>query len=217
MFDKAEIKRRFEMNDAPIDRHGNFVYIGQDFYVTGAQIQALAHYHLLAGMSDADLLVALRNGDLSDFEAKYILKNSKEFIRDVLELDLDALRSSKTSTAELCGQLVVQVIKDLNATHEKMRLAPIEVNGDMFQADAKSREVILGYILTEREVDYWVVYNNEQIPMSLDALREVYKAIVARDEILHKQITDLKTEGRIYSEKRMYAQLVELSERVKAM
>ena len=94
MFDNAEIKRRFELNGRPIDRHGNFVYIGLDFYVSRVQFPLLAHYHLLSGMSDQDMMVALRDSDLSDFEAKYVLKSSKDFIRDVLGLDLEAIRQA---------------------------------------------------------------------------------------------------------------------------
>lgn len=217
MFDKAEIKRRFESNEQPIDRHGNFVYIGQDFYVTRAQFPLLAHYHLLNGMSDADAMTALRDSDLSDFEAKYVLKSCKDFIRDVLGLDLDELRKSRVSTDAMCGQLIVEVIRGLTAAYDKLRYVPIVVNGHTYQADAKAREAMLGYLLTDRLVEYWVVENNERIDMTLDELKIVFSAITERDADLHKQITDLKTEARIYAEQRMYAQLVELSERVKAM
>ena len=217
MFDKAEIKRRFEMNDRPIDRHGNFVYIELDFYVSRVQFPLLAHYHLLSGMSDADALVALRDSDLSDFEAKYVLKSSKDFIRDILGLDLEEIRKNRVSTDALCGQLIVQVITGLNAAYDKLRYLPIVVEEHTFQADAKAREAILGYLLTDRVVEYWVVENNEQIQLSLDELKIVYASITERDSTLHAQITGLKTEARIYAEKRMYAQLVELSERVKAL
>lgn len=217
MFDKAEIKRRFEMNDAPIDRHGNFVYVGHDIYSSRTQFPLLAHYHLLNGMPDAEAMVVLRDSDLSDFEAKYVLKSSKDFIHDVLELDLEAMRKNRVSTEAACGQLIVEVVKELTAAYDRCRYASIVANGHAFQADAKAREAMLGYLLTDRTVEYWVVENNEQIAMTLNDLRTVYAAITERDADLHKQITDLKTEGRIYAEQRMYAQLVELSERVKAM
>ncbi len=217
MFDNAEIKRRFELNGRPIDRHGNFVYIGLDFYVSRVQFPLLAHYHLLSGMSDQDMMVALRDSDLSDFEAKYVLKSSKDFIRDVLGLDLEAIRVNRTSTDTLCGQLIMEVVGTLNEVYDKLRYAPIVANGHTYQADAKAREAMLGYLLTDRVVEYWVFENNDQIEMSLGDLKTVYAAVTERDADLHKQITDLKTEGRIYAEKRMYAQLVELSERVKAM
>ena len=217
MFDKAEIKRRFELNDRPIDRHGNFVYIDLDFYTSRVQFPLLAHYHLLNGMSDADALTALRDSDMSVFEAKYVLKSSKDFIRDVLGIDLEDVRKSRVSTDGLCGQMITEIIGGLNAVYERKRYAPIEVEGHVFQADAKAREAMLGYLLTDRTVEYWVVENNEQIPLTLDALKLVYASVTERDATLHSDITALKTEGRIYAEKRMYAQLVELSERVKAM
>lgn len=218
MLNNAQIKARYEEMGLPIDRNGAYVRVGDGRESSIDDFSLLLHYHIIQGLDPQDAKAQLMaNHSMSDFEASFLVKKTLAFIHDVLEIDLEEVRKGRASTAALCGQLIVDVIAQLNAAYDKLRYLPITVNGHSFEADVKAREAMLGYLMTDRVVEYWVTETNEQIELTLDELKIVYSAITERDADLHKQITDLKTEARIHAEQRTYAKLVELSDRVKAM
>lgn len=218
MFSKSEIKARFEAGNWPIDRHGNYIDTNPERDYSATMLPLMLHYRLLAGMTDQEAERELATTYmLSAFEIAFLIRSTKEFIKDVLELDLDDIRNNKNSTATLCGQLVIEVVNNINAAYVRLRYSDVLVDECVFQADQKARESILSYLTADTAPEYWVTANNMQIECDRDMLLTIHEAIVSRDAACHEKATKLKTQARELSEQRNYAGLVELLDQVKAM
>lgn len=218
MFNKSEIKARFEAGGWPIDRHGNYVDTNPDRHYGEMMLPLLLHYRLLAGMTDQEAERELSTTYmLGAFEIAFLMRSTKEFIKDVLELDLDEIRANKNSTATLCGQLVIEVVAKINEVFGRKRYGDVLVDEAVFQADQKARESILGYLAAETAPEYWITADNRSIECDRDMLLTIQEAIVSRDAAYHEKATNLKTQARELSEQRNYAGLVELLDQVKAM
>lgn len=217
MFSHAEIKTRFFADQGIIDRHGNFVSIPGDFYTSMAQFPLLAHYHMLKGMTDKQVMAQLRTADLSVFESNYILADCHAFIKDILEIDLSAFHANRYDTATLCGQLVVKIIQKANEKFAKLPYENIEVAGITYQACTRSREAMAGYITTGVEPDFWTTADNHSVPHTVAQLGIVMRAIVERDNAIHAKSAEFKAKARIASESREYDTLVKLEAELDAM
>lgn len=217
MFSNAEIKARFFADRGPVDRHGNPVNMPGDFYTNMAQFPLLAHYHILKGMSDAQVLAQLRAADLSVFEANYILADCHAFIKDILEIDLTEFHANRYDTATLCGQLVVKIIRTANEKFAKLPYENIVVDGITYQACTRSREAMAGYISTGVEPEFWTTADNICVPHSVAQLGAVQRAIVERDNAIHVKTAEFKSKARIASELREYDTLVKLEAELDAM
>lgn len=218
MFSNSEIKQRFEENRWPIDRHGNYVDTNPDRDLNESMLPLMLHYRLLAGMTDAEAEQELATTySLSAFEIAFLMRSTKAFIKDVLEIDLEEIRKNKNSTAALCGQLVNDVVAKINEVYERERYEDIQIDGVVFQADQRARESIIGYIAADTAPEYWVTADNKSIECDHHMLLAIQEAIVVRDAAGHEKVTELKTKARVLSEQRDYAGLVELFDVVKAM
>ena len=218
MFSKSEIKARFESGKWPIDRHGNYIDTNPDRNFNETLLPLSLHYRLLAGMTDAEAEQELATTySLSAFEIAFLMRSTKAFIKDVLEIDLEELRKNKNSTATLCGQLVNDVVAKINELYERERYEDIQIDGVVFQADQRARESIIGYIAADTAPEYWVTADNKSIECDHHMLLAIQEAIVVRDAAGHEKVTELKTKARVLSEQRDYAGLVELFDAVKAM
>lgn len=218
MFSKSEIKARFESGKWPIDRHGNYIDTNPDRNFNETLLPLSLHYRLLAGMTDAEAEQELATTySLSAFEIAFLMRSTKAFIKDVLEIDLEEIRKNKNSTATLCGQLVNDVVAKINEVYERERYEDIQIDGVVFQADQRARESIIGYIAADTAPEYWVTADNKSIECDHHMLLAIQEAIVVRDAAGHEKATELKTKARVLSEQRDYAGLVELFDAVKAM
>lgn len=218
MLTNAEIKARYELRGMPIDRNGTFVKVGDDREVGVVDFTLLLHYHLIQGMSDQVALKKLISEfEMSNFEANFLLRKTKAFIKDVLEIDLEEVRNAKGSTAVMCAELVSEVVAKINEVFGRKRYGDVLVDEAVFQADQKARESILGYLAAETAPEYWITADNRSIECDRDMLLTIQEAIVSRDAAYHEKATNLKTQARELSEQRNYAGLVELLDQVKAM
>lgn len=218
MLTNAEIKARYEQRGMPIDRNGAYVKVGDDREVGVVDFTLLLHYHLIQGMTDQVAMSRLTGEfEMSNFEAKFLMNKTKAFIKDVLEIDLEEVRKAKGSTANLCAELVTEVVNNINAAYVRLRYSDVLVDECVFQADQKARDSILSYLTADTAPEYWVTANNMQIECDRDMLLTIHEAIVSRDAACHEKATKLKTQARELSEQRNYAGLVELLDQVKAM
>ena len=218
MFSNSEIKQRFEENRWPIDRHGNYVDTNPDRDLNESMLPLTLHYRLLAGMTDKEAEAALSGTyALSAFEIAFLIKSTKAFIKDVLEIDLEEIRKNKNTTATLCGQLVIEVVAEINLSYETRRFENVTINGQEFQADQGSRNVLVGFLAAGAVPEYWTRADNTAIECTHDLLVELQTAISERDAAYHAQATELKVQARQLSEARDYAGLMSLREEVKAL
>lgn len=218
MLTNAEIKARYEQRGMPIDRNGAWVKVGDDREVGVVDFTLLLHYHLIQGMSDQAAMSRLTGEfEMSNFEAKFLMNKTKAFIKDVLEIDLEEVRKAKGSTANLCAELVAEVVNNVNAAYERRRYGDVLVDECVFQADQKARESILGYLAADTAPEYWVTANNMQIECDRELLLAIQEAIVSRDAAYHEKATEQKAHARMLAEERNYAGLVELNDQIKAM
>ncbi|HHS7556374.1 TPA: hypothetical protein ACTPQ1_004666, partial [Salmonella enterica] len=164
-----EIRARYFKRDLPIDRHGNFMErIGaQDQGRTG--FCALLHYHLIEGMSDKEALERMKLYEMSAIEANFTLKRTKEFISNVLEIDLDEIRKNMKSTVRYIYEDVQKMLQELDHRYEDQRHSYIEFEGRHFQADETSRASLGQYIQAGHAPDYWLDTTNARIePFSVE-------------------------------------------------
>ncbi len=218
MLTNAEIKARYDQRGMPIDRNGTFVKVGDDREVGVVDFTLLLHYHLIQGMPDQVAKDRLMGEfGMSNFETNFLMKKTKEFIKDVLEIDLDEVRKAKGSTASLCAELVAAVVAKINEVYERKRLEDISIGEEVFQANQKAREAIVSYLSADTAPEYWVTADNKSIECDHHMLLAIQEAIVVRDAAGHEKVTELKTKARVLSEQRDYAGLVELFDAVKAM
>lgn len=208
-----EIRARYFQRDLPIDRHGNFMErIGaQDQGRTG--FCALLHYHLIEGMSDKEALARMKLYEMSEIEANFTLKRTKEFIANVLEIDLDEIRGNLKSTARYIYEDVQKMLLELDHRYEDERHGYIEFEGSYFQADESSRTILGQYIQADTAPEYWLdTLNTKHSPFTVDQCKALLGAIVARDQVLHSAMADNKRQIRELAEKRDYTGLKTLSE-----
>lgn len=218
MFNKSEIKERFEAGIGMIDRFGNVVDVDPNRNYSETMLPLLLHYRLLAGMTDQEAAKELATTYmLSEFEITFLINNTKVFIKNVLEIDLEEIRANKNSTATLCGQMVIEVVAKINEVFERKRYENLAIDDVFIQADKKSREIILGYLAADTAPEYWVTADNVSIECDHETLVRMQEAIVARDAAQHEEATELKKNARELSEKRNYAGLVDLLDKLRAM
>lgn len=218
MLTNAEIKARYEQRGMPIDRNGAFVKVGDDREVGVVDFTLLLHYHLIQGMSDQTAMARLTGEfEMSNFEAKFLMNKTKAFIKDVLEIDLEEVRKAKGSTANLCAELVAEIVNNINAAYERRRYGDVLVDEHVFQADQKARESVMGYLAADTAPEYWVAANNTMVACDRTLLLAIQEAIVSRDAAYHEKATEQKMRARMLSEERDYAGLMELNDQIKAM
>lgn len=212
---KDEIRARYFERDLPIDRHGNYMErIGaQDQGRTG--FCALLHYHLIEGMSDKDALAKMKLYEMSAIEANFTLKRAKEFISDVLEIDLDDIRKNMKSTARYIYEDVQKMLQELDHRYEDQRHGFIEFEGRHFQADENSRSILGQYIQANHAPEYWLDTTNTRIePFSVEQCQALLAAIVQRDQELHATMSDAKKQIRVLAEARDFTGLKALQEQL---
>ncbi|AWN08854.1 hypothetical protein MLDJOKPK_00279 [Salmonella phage SPAsTU] len=212
---KDEIRARYFERDLPIDRHGNYMErIGaQDQGRTG--FCALLHYHLIEGMSDKDALAKMKLYEMSAIEANFTLKRAKEFISDVLEIDLDDIRKNMKSTARYIYEDVQKMLQELDHRYEDQRHGFIEFEGCHFQADENSRSILGQYIQANHAPEYWLDTTNTRIePFSVEQCQALLAAIVQRDQELHATMSDAKKQIRVLAEARDFTGLKALQEQL---
>ena len=202
---KEEIRQRYFNKGLPIDRFGNYIeYVGNEWYDRGG-LCTLLHYKLIDGMSDKEALEQMRRNEVSEIEANFTLKKAKEFISDVLEIDLDEIRSNVRSTARYIYLDVQKIMMALETRYEAQRYEPIQLNDRHFQADAISRQMLGQYIQSETAPEYWLDTANTRLePFTLEECKELLSEIVKRDQKLHGQMTAQKKELRLLAEQRDY-------------
>lgn len=202
---KEEIRARYFAHDLPIDRHGNYMErVGnEDRGRTG--FCALLHYKLIEGMSDEEALAQMQTYEMSPIESKFTLNKAKEFITDVLEINLDEIRTNMRSTARYIYLDIQKIMLEMEHRYEDQRHGFIEVDGRYFQADETSRQMLGQYIQSETAPSYWLDTANTRIePFSLEQCKALMAAIVARDQRLHHAMSEQKREIRAWAEARDY-------------
>lgn len=202
---KEEIRARYFAHDLPIDRHGNYMErVGnEDRGRTG--FCALLHYKLIEGMSDEEALAQMQTYEMSPIESKFTLNKAKEFITDVLEINLDEIRTNMRSTARYIYLDIQKIMLEMEHRYEDQRHGYIEVDGRYFQADETSRQMLGQYIQSETAPSYWLDTANTRIePFSLEQCKALMGAIVARDQRLHHAMSEQKKEIRAWAEARDY-------------
>ncbi|QVW56308.1 hypothetical protein pEaSNUABM6_00172 [Erwinia phage pEa_SNUABM_6] len=213
MLSNDEIKARYFERGTRIDRYGNFVEEYQDQLENRIGFCLLLHYQLINGMSDKKAIEKLKSFDLSPVEITFLMKKTKEFINDVLGIDLDQVRSALTSTDNYLYQEVNAIYPKLNDKYNAERFAPITFRDKTFQADQKARDTMQSYIQSEVDPLYWTTLNNEQIePWSVEDVKELYATIITRDNELHMVMSVLKQRIRILTEQKDFTAIKQLAE-----
>lgn len=202
----------------PIDRNGAYIRVG-DVKEAGVDYFALTlHYHIIQGLRPAAAKKRLMSDyGMSDFESKFLVEKTLLFIKDVLEIDIDAVHSAQLDTATLCGQLINTVIQRLNEISQVKRYENIVIGEHVFHADARTREVLLGYISSEFRPDYWTTADNVNLPLALDELKNIMNAIVARDDTIHVDFNAIKTRARVAAENRDYDALIGIQDELNSL
>lgn len=213
MLSNDQIKDRFLNSGKLIDRHGQFV----DGHLSDSRwnpsLSRLAHYRLLDGMKDDELSTQLKAQGLSPLEIKFTLKSAHTFISDVLGIDLAQRQAERISTHGKCVALLTELIAWVNQAYSEAVVAPLELNGRVYQADEKALAAISRYLSTEQDPGYWVDTNNAKFEFTLDDLKALNEAIVARTNALHEKMTDFKQTARTAAEKSDYTTLKGLKEK----
>lgn len=208
-----EIRARYFLRDQPIDRHGNFMTrIGAEDKGR-AGFCALLHYHLIEGLSDKEALQRMALYEMSTIEANFTLKRSKEFVAEVLGIDLEEIRKNLKSTARYIYEDVQKMLLELDHRYEDQRHGFIEVEGRYFQADETSRGILGQYIQADHAPEYWLTTTNERLtPFSIEQCKALLGAMVRRDQELHTAMSDTKRRIRELAEQRDFTGLKTLAE-----
>lgn len=202
---KEEIRARYFAHDLPIDRHGNYMERVGNEDRGRPGFCALLHYKLIEGMSDEEALAQMQTYEMSPIESKFTLNKAKEFITDVLEINLDEIRTNMRSTARYIYLDIQKIMLEMEHRYEDQRHGFIEVDGRYFQADETSRQMLGQYIQSETAPSYWLDTANTRIePFSLEQCKALMAAIVARDQRLHHAMSEQKKEIRAWAEARDY-------------
>tara|TARA_Y100001956_G_scaffold11440_4_gene10401 strand:- start:9363 stop:10004 length:642 start_codon:yes stop_codon:yes gene_type:complete len=206
MFSTDEIRQRFA-DGKMIDRHGFELQVYEDMSEDTMYLR-LAHYQLLDGVSAKTVQTHLEKNGLSPVEAKTVVEESLAFIKDVLEIDLEARIKDQRSTVSACNRLLRENMSKLNAWYETSRHEPIVVDDYTFDADTKSREALTLALNTSSVPKYWTDSTNTRLEhWTTVRARQLLTAITTRDTKLHEQMTTLKYAQRTACEKE---QLIEL-------
>lgn len=212
MLSNDEIKERYFRHGTPIDRHGNFVELFRDQLENRQGFCLLLHYHLINGMSDKTAKEKLKSFDLSPPEIAFLMTKTKEFIANVLEIDLDQVRKAVTSTDNYLYQEVNALYPKLNERYTEQRFAPITFRDKLFQADEKSREAMQSYLQSGVDPMYWLTVNNEAIePWENEDVKALYAAIIERDNELHMVMSVLKQKIRMLAEARDFTAIKQIA------
>ncbi|ECG3269046.1 DUF4376 domain-containing protein [Salmonella enterica subsp. enterica serovar Infantis] len=207
MLSNDEIRDRFINSGKLIDRHGQFV----DGHLSDSRwnpsLSRLAHYRLLDGVKDDELSEQLKQQGLSPLEIKFTLKSAHTFISEVLGIDLAQRQAERISTRGKCFALLNELLTWVNQAYAEAVIAPLELNGRVFQTDEKALAGIARYLSTGQEPGYWVDANNAKFDFTLDELKALNEAIVARTNALHEKLTDFKQTARIAAENEDYTAL----------
>lgn len=200
MYSADEIRSRFK-GGIIVDRHG-FEVKGFTDMQESTLFLRMAHYRLIDGMSKKQVRAKLIEFECSPFEADVVIEECLAFIKDVLQMDLDAHVKDLTSTIGQCNRLLMEVTEKANLWYEQKRFEPIELQGIIFDADQKSRDALNNVIATSSTPTYWTDLNNENVDKwTLTRTRQLLTAITQRDTELHGKVAELKRDMRIACEK----------------
>lgn len=84
---------------------------------------------------------------------------------------------------------------DINTWRDQQEQAPVEHSGHRWDADPTSRARIESVLLAGvMPLDYWTDASNQDQPMTLDQLRELYAAIVQQGGRIHDRQRQMKAE-----------------------
>lgn len=84
---------------------------------------------------------------------------------------------------------------DINTWRDQQEQAPVEHNGQHWDADPTSRARIESVLLAGvMPLDYWTDASNQDRPMTLEQLRELYAAIVQQGGRIHDRQRTMKAE-----------------------
>ena len=206
----AIIKQKFKDTLGLVDRAG--VPIVE--YNFGENVcERTLHLHLLHGLSEKKALDILKN-DLkrSDFEADFALKKAKEFLKDMLDNDLESIRKVALGTEAMCSELAFDICAKINELYKVQTTAPIDYKGSPIECDEVSRRRIVGYVLSERSPIQWTCADNTTIECGLSDIKQINKAIVERELELHTRMRELKKKTRTLCEQRNYTELQAISD-----
>ncbi|MCT7475961.1 hypothetical protein N5V81_13340 [Escherichia coli] len=93
---------------------------------------------------------------MSEIEANFTLKRTKEFIANVLEIDLDEIRGNLKSTARYIYEDVQKMLLELDHRYTKMSAMVISSFEGSAQADESSRTILGQYIQADAAPEYWL-------------------------------------------------------------
>lgn len=207
MLSNSEIKDRFYNSGKLVDRHGQFVDGELSDATWNPTLARLAHYRLLDGMTDEELSAGLTTQGLSPLEVKFTIKAAHKFVSEVLGVDLAEHKAERSSTRGKCYGLLTELISWVNQAYSEAVVAPLEFKGRNYQTDEKALAGIARYLSTGQEPGYWVDANNAKFDFTLDELKALNEAIVARTNALHEKLTDFKQTARIAAENGDYTAL----------
>lgn len=200
MLSNDEIKARFFTPNKRIDRYGNFIPTPAiDSYGT------LLHYHLLEGMTDAIALKKLKGYGMNDVAARFALKTAKTFVTEVLELPLDEIRDAANSTERQMWMDFNTALARVGDVYNAAMDEPIEFEGYVYQADARSRAAMHERInLSRAETINWLDINNKEVEFDVTKLTNLLSSIVTRNDWLKAELTQVKSELRRAGEAKDY-------------
>lgn len=203
MLSADEIKARFEKGDGQIDRTGLF------FDPSGeVSLAKRLHYALLEGLSDKDALRQLQEQGMTEFEARYTLKQAQAFIKDVLGIQVKDYLKELQSTKTYCYTLLTQKLEQANSTYAQATNANITYKDHEFQTGDTTLTTLAGFTQTETVPEYWVTADNAAIEdWTAEDTAQLYALIVARNAQLHVALTAYKVRVRAFAEQGNYAEL----------
>jgi len=203
MLSAGEIKARFEQNQGMIDRNG--LFFDPNGEISLAQ---RLHYALLEGLSEKDALRNLQADGASEFEANYTLKQTKTFIKDVLEIDIDSYIKEQQSTTAYSYRELDTKLEEANTAYAAAVTADITYKDHQFQTSEGTLSTLGSYVQTETWPEYWVSSDNAAVEdWTADDTKQLYALIVARNAQLHVALTAYKVRLRAFAEQGNYAAL----------
>lgn len=209
MYSNAEIKDRFERG-LIIDRHG--FELDPSHYDRGTvrQFTRMCHYAILDGMPESAVREEFKRMGFSPIEIDEVMKETLEFIEEILGIDLRAREMSRNSTQSIAYRLLASHVVEINNWYDSNRFAPIAFESRLFDADQKARESLNSVKLSGKAPTYWTDATNHDVEdWTMAKVEALSKAIAERELALHERVATMKHELRVACEK---AQLIVLQQ-----
>lgn len=200
MLNKEEIKAAFYAGKY-VDRYGTIIGDVADIN-DYTNVNMVGHYMLMDGSSPAQVLKALKDMGLSDFEAKFALGEFEAFVRDILEVNLDEHNAMLFSDEAVAGRMSHELTEKLNANFSYAVNEPIEYKEKRWDANSKSIAAMNNAIAFGEKPEYWVDANNDvHNDITIADLKAIVELHRARETKTHALMTEKKSEIRVAMEK----------------